>query len=86
MRDVKFGNAPGGGQVDAQAGQPYDQHRGGRLLDLDQAARYLGTTERHVRRLWQERRIAAVKIGSRVRFDPQDLDAFIEAHRQRALR
>jgi excisionase family DNA binding protein len=86
MRDVNDGLERAGGQIGASAGQPYDEHRGKRLLDLGQAARYLGTTERHIRRLWQERRIAAVKIGRRVRFDQQDLDAFVEANRQRALR
>ena len=56
------------------------------LLDLTQAANYLGTSERHVRRLWQERRIAVVKVGRRVRFTRSDLDAFIERNRHHALR
>ena len=56
------------------------------LLDLAQAARYLGTSERHLRRLWDERRITAIKIGRRVRFAHRDLDAFVEAHRHRAMR
>lgn len=56
------------------------------LLDLAQASAYLGTTERHVKRLWQERRIAAVKVGRRVRFTEVDLDAYIEKHRHEALR
>lgn len=47
------------------------------LLDYDQAAAYLGTTPRHVRHLWQTRRISAVKVGSLVRFRRQDLDKFI---------
>jgi len=55
-------------------------------LDLTQAANYLGTSERHVRRLWQERRIAVVKVGRRVRFTRSDLDAFIERNRHHALR
>src|ERR1700690_2064485 len=57
--------------------------RGGGLLDLAQAAKYLGTSERHLRRLLQERRHAAIKIGRRVRFTYRDLDAFIEANRHR---
>ena len=56
------------------------------LLDLVQASRYLGTSERHLRRLWQERRIAAVKVGRRVRFTRRDLDAYIDANRYRAVR
>ncbi len=58
----------------------------GALMDLAQAASYLGTSERHVRRLWQERRIAVVKVGRRVRFTRADLDAFIERNRHDALR
>ena len=55
--------------------------RGGEaLLDKAGAADYLGTTERHVQRLWVERRIPAVKVGRKVRFRIRDLDAWIEAH------
>jgi excisionase family DNA binding protein len=50
------------------------------LLDKAGAAVYLGTTERHVQRLWAERRIPAVKVGRKVRFRTRDLDAWIEAH------
>jgi excisionase family DNA binding protein len=56
------------------------------LLDMPQAAKYLATSERHLRRLWQERRITSIKVGRRVRFARLDLDAYIEANRQRALR
>lgn len=56
------------------------------LMDLAQSATYLGTSERHVRRLWQERRIAVVKVGRRVRFLRSDLDAFIEKNHHDALR
>jgi excisionase family DNA binding protein len=51
------------------------------LLDYEAAARYLGTTPRHVRELWAKRYVAAVKVGRRVRFRVIDLDAFIAAHR-----
>lgn len=54
---------------------------GGGLLDYDEAARYLSTTPRHVRKLWQSRRLAAVKVGRCVRFLATDLDAFIAANR-----
>jgi excisionase family DNA binding protein len=54
--------------------------KGGRL-DYEAAARYLGTTPRHVRELWARRYLAAVKVGWRVRFRVADLDAFIAAHR-----
>jgi len=56
------------------------------LLTLEQAAHHLSTSERHVRRLWQERRLTAVKVGRRVRFARCDLDAFIDANRRHAVR
>ncbi len=52
-----------------------------RLLDVSDAAELLGITVRHVRRLIYERRIPYVKIGSRVRIDPRDLDRFVDEHR-----
>jgi excisionase family DNA binding protein len=62
-------------------------HRGpGGLLDYEAAARYLGTTPRHVRELWAKRYLAGVKVGRRVRFRIADLDAFIAAHRVPAVR
>jgi excisionase family DNA binding protein len=51
------------------------------LLDYEEAARYLSTTPRHVRKLWQSRRLAAVKVGRCVRFQVADLDVFIAANR-----
>ena len=56
------------------------QSRESSLLTKAQAAAYLGTTERHVQRLWNERRIPAVKVGRKVRFRIRDLEAWIEAH------
>ena len=55
------------------------------LLDKTAAAAYLGTTERHVQRLWAERRIPAVKIGRKVRFRVSDLDSWIAAHTVEAV-
>lgn len=48
------------------------------LFDKAGAATYLGTSERHVERLWAERRISGVKLGKFVRFRQRDLDAFVE--------
>ena len=56
------------------------------LLDWAAAAAYLSTSEFHVRRLWQERRLAACRVGKFVRFARADLDAFIAAHRVEAVR
>ena len=51
------------------------------LLSVEQAAERLGTSERFVRRLIAERRIAYTKLGRHVRIDARDLDAFIAAGR-----
>lgn len=58
----------------------------GRLLDLDGAAKYLHDTPRHVRTLWERRELAAVRIGRKIRFDPDDLDRYIDSQRVKALR
>jgi excisionase family DNA binding protein len=65
-------------------------HRGSKpnsgLMNYAEAAAYLGTSERHIRHLWQERRLTAVKIGRRVRFAQHDLDAYIDRNRHTAIR
>jgi excisionase family DNA binding protein len=54
------------------------------LLTVEQAAERLGTSERFVRRLIAERRIAYTKLGRHVRIATRDLDAFILAGRVEA--
>jgi len=49
----------------------------GQLLTIGQAAEYLGTGQRFVRRLISERRIAYVKLGKHVRLERSALDRFI---------
>ena len=49
-----------------------------RLLGVDEVAERLGVTPRYVRRLAAERRIRFVKVGHLLRFDGDDLDAWIE--------
>ena len=73
-----------GGAMDKRTAfvQPSGEH----LVDDEGAASYLGTTPRHVRKLWAERRLAGVKVGRLVRFRRQDLDAFVDAHRVDAVR
>lgn len=51
------------------------------LLDAEQAARYLGTGTRLVRRLIAEHRIDYIKLGRYVRLRQSTLDAFIDAGR-----
>ncbi len=63
--------------LSAAAGRaPHDE-----LLTIGQAAEYLGTGERFIRRLVAQRRISYVKIGKYVRLQRSSLDAFIEAGR-----
>jgi excisionase family DNA binding protein len=49
----------------------------GELLTIGQAAEYLGTGQRFVRRLISERRIPYVKLGKHVRLERSSLDGFI---------
>jgi excisionase family DNA binding protein len=58
----------------------------GPLLDYKAAAEYLATSPRHVRQLWSERRVAAVKVGRSVRFRRADLDAYVQKQVHPALR
>jgi excisionase family DNA binding protein len=51
------------------------------LLTVDEAADRLATKPRFIRRLIAEKRIPYVKLGSHVRLDSADLDAFIAAGR-----
>jgi excisionase family DNA binding protein len=55
-----------------------------RLLDIAAVAEQLGTSVRHIRRLVQERRIPVVRVGRLIRFDPSDLDTWLEEHRSSA--
>jgi excisionase family DNA binding protein len=57
-----------------------------RLLTVDQAAERLGTSERFVRRLIAERRIAYVKLGRHVRIAEYDLIKFVATGRVEAGR
>jgi excisionase family DNA binding protein len=51
------------------------------LLTVEQAAECLGTSERFVRRLIAERRIAFVKLGRHVRITEADLINFVATGR-----
>ena len=50
-------------------------------MTIEQAAAYLGTGERFVRRLISQRRIPFVKLGRHVRLERSVLDQFIDAGR-----
>lgn len=47
------------------------------LLDAIEAAKYLGTTPRHLRRLVSAHGLQAVMLGGLRRYRRQDLDQFI---------
>jgi excisionase family DNA binding protein len=51
------------------------------LLDINQAAQRLNVTPRFIRRLTAQRRIDYLKIGKFIRFQPEDLDNWIENQR-----
>ena len=48
------------------------------LIDLPAVAERLGVNERHIRRLVAERRIPFVKWGHLLRFDPAEIDAWLD--------
>ena len=52
-----------------------------RMLTTEEAAAYLGTTVRHVRRLVSDHELSRYKVGGRNRFADVDLDAWIDARR-----
>ena len=51
------------------------------LLDVDGVALALGVTNRHVRRLVAVRRIPFFKVGKFVRFDPGELNVWLDQQR-----
>jgi excisionase family DNA binding protein len=53
------------------------------MLNIKQAALYLGTTTSVMRRLVWEKRLPKFMLGQRLLFDVQDLDGFIVAEKQK---
>lgn len=51
------------------------------LVDLPSVAHRLGVNQRHVRRLVAERRIPFVKWGHLLRFDPVEIEDWLNAGR-----
>ena len=52
-----------------------------RMLTTEEAAAYLGTTVRHLRRLVSDHELSRYKVGGRNRFADVDLDAWLECRR-----
>ena len=53
-----------------------------RLLSLDQAATYLGMTKAALKYKALDGQIPSVRADKKYRFDKQDLDAWIQDHKQ----
>lgn len=51
------------------------------LLEVSHVAHRLSLSEDFVRRLIRARKLAAIRLGTRWRVDPLDLQAFIDAQR-----
>jgi excisionase family DNA binding protein len=56
------------------------------LLNISEVAAILGVDVRHVRRLVHERRIPFVKWGHLLRFDPNEIEAWIDQSRREVRR
>jgi excisionase family DNA binding protein len=52
------------------------------LLTIDQLAEHLGVTQRHVRRLVAEKRVPYLKWRRFIRFDPDEIAAWLDNARQ----
>lgn len=52
-----------------------------RMLTTEEAAAYLGTSVRHLRRLVSDHELSRYKVGGRNRFSDVDLDAWLESRR-----
>ena len=52
-----------------------------RMLTTEEAAAYLGTTVRHVRRLVTDHELSRYKVGARNRFADIDPDAWLDRRR-----
>ena len=56
------------------------------LWDPDRLAEHLGVSARFVRRLVEERRVPYLKVGKFVRFDPVEVEEWLEQRRVSAAR
>jgi excisionase family DNA binding protein len=52
------------------------------MLTIDEVAKRLNTSERHVRLLLDRGDLASVKVGRLIRVPEADLDAFLAANRR----
>jgi excisionase family DNA binding protein len=52
-----------------------------RLLEVAHVAHRLSASQEYVRRLIRDQKLAAIRLGTRWRVDPVDLQAFIDQQR-----
>jgi excisionase family DNA binding protein len=71
-------SARASGQSDSAMSDGFGDHDGIRLLDVREAARFLGTTPKTLYTMAWRRDIVFVKIGRSLRFDVRDLEQMIE--------
>jgi excisionase family DNA binding protein len=64
----------------------HQDQRADERFRISEAAKYLSISERHVRRLIFERRLAHFKVGSRIVIAASDCDKLLEKTRREALR
>jgi excisionase family DNA binding protein len=55
-----------------------------RLLDIKEVAYWLNTTERHIRRLVEKKKIPNLKVGDKLRFDPVAIRLWMNENRRDA--
>jgi len=65
-------------------GQSETDKRSVKLLRAHEAADQLAISARKLWQLTSEGRIACIRLGRSVRYDPEDLRRFIESQRERA--
>ena len=56
------------------------------MLTTEEAAQYLGTSVRHVRRLVSDHELSRYRVGGRNRFADVDLDAWLDSRRVEGAR
>jgi excisionase family DNA binding protein len=54
-------------------------------MNIDETARFLNTSPRFMRRLVQERRVPYLKVGRFIRFDPDEIDTWLDDCRRADL-
>ena len=57
--------------------QPEPVRVGERLYTLKETAQLLNTTERHVRGLWEQRKLVGIKVGKFLRFPESRINQFL---------